>query len=94
MTYVELKQKDIGQLQGTEDLTKDEMEMLMDLDEEFMRRGNFQRVFPLASNVQFYEQFFEVKRYQNALVAAYLQTPQEIRDRLLHKHKRIYFSEV
>jgi len=55
MTFVELKQKEKGHLQGTEELTKDEMEMLMDLDEEFMRRGNFQRVFPLASNVQFYE---------------------------------------
>ena len=41
MSYVELKQKENGQLQGNEELTKDEMEMLMDLDEEFMRRGNF-----------------------------------------------------
>ena len=37
--------------------------MLMDLDEEFMRRGNFQRIFPLASNAAFYDQFFETKRY-------------------------------
>jgi hypothetical protein len=37
--------------------------MLMDLEEEFMRRGNFQRIFPLASNANFYEQFFEIKRY-------------------------------
>ena len=41
MSYVELKQKENNQLTGNEELTKDEMEMLMDLDEEFMRRGNF-----------------------------------------------------
>jgi len=54
--------------------------MLLDLEEEFSRRGNFQRVYPLASNCNFYEKFFEVKRYQNALVSAYLTAPQEIKD--------------
>ena len=48
--------------------------MLMDLDEEYLRKGNFERVFPLTSNAFYYEQFFEFKRYQNALVAAYLST--------------------
>ena len=94
MSYVELKNKENGQLTGTEELTKDEMEMLMDLDDEYMRRGNFERVFPLASNVQFYEQFFEEERYQNCLVGAYLQTPQEVRDKLLHLHKRVDISKV
>lgn len=61
MTLEELKYKD--KLNGKEDLTKDELDMLLDLEEEFSRRGNFQRVFPLASNVHFYEKFFEVKRY-------------------------------
>lgn len=41
MQYVELKAKENGMLDGSEELTKDEIEMLMDLDEEFMRRGNF-----------------------------------------------------
>ena len=39
MTYSELKQK--LNLTGTEQLTKDELEMIMDLEEEFMRRGQF-----------------------------------------------------
>ena len=82
-------------LDGTEKLTKDEMEMLMDLDEEFLRKGNFERVFPLTSNSMHYEPFFEYKRYQNVLVAAYLQTEQNIRDKLFSsKHRRVYFSEV
>jgi len=37
--------------------------MLMDLDEEFLRKGNFERIFPLVNNTAFYEQFFENKRY-------------------------------
>ena len=88
----ELRQKQ--RLDGTERLTKDEIEMLMDLDEEFMRRGNYQRIFPLASNASFYEQFFEVKRYQNGLCAAFLTSPQHIRDMLLAKHRRVYNSQV
>lgn len=59
-------------LTGKEHLSKDELEMLMDLDEEFMRRGNFKRIFPLSSNVAYYEPFFESRRYQNVLTMAYL----------------------
>lgn len=93
MTYSQVKDKE--HLDGTEKLTKDEMEMLMDLDEEFLRKGNFERVYPLANNVFHYEQFFEYKRYQNVLTAAYLGTDQKIRDKLFSsKHKRVYFSEV
>ena len=68
--------------------------MLMDLEEEFSRRGNFQRVYPLASNVKFYEKFFEVKRYQNLLVSAYLTAPEYVRNSLLRKYKRVYNTEV
>ena len=61
MTYAQVREKE--KLDGTEKLTKDEMEMLMDLDEEFLRKGNFERVFPLTSNSLHYEPFFEYKRY-------------------------------
>lgn len=81
-------------LTGEEHLTKDELEMLMDLEEEFTRRGNFQRVYPLASNVKFYEKFFEVKRYQNLLIGAYLTAPEYVRNSLLRKYKRVYNTEV
>lgn len=46
------------------------------------------------TNVQFYEKFFEVKRYQNSLVAAYLLAPEEVKNRILIDYKRIYTSEV
>ena len=61
MTYLQLKQ--LNKFTGNEALSKDESEMLMDLDDEFMRRGNFQRIFPLSSNAHYYENFFEFKRY-------------------------------
>jgi hypothetical protein len=92
MSYAAVKDKE--QLDGTEKLTKDELEMLMDLDEEFMRRGHFNRIFPSASLAFHYENFFEYKRYQNVLVAAYLNTDSRIKEKLLAKHKRVYFSDV
>jgi hypothetical protein len=50
-------------LTGNEVLTPDEIEMLLDLEDEESRMGNFERVFPLESNVQSFEKYFEVKRY-------------------------------
>jgi hypothetical protein len=52
-------------LSGTENLSADELSMIMDHEEEFSRKGNFSRVFPLGANVDYYEKFFEVKRYNN-----------------------------
>ena len=92
MNYAAVKEK--GELDGTEKLTKDELEMLMDLDEEFMRRGHFNRIFPSASLAFHYDNYFEFKRYQNVLVGAYLNTEPRIKEKLLAKHKRVYFSDV
>ena len=50
---------------GQENLTSDELNILMDHEDEFSRKGNFSRVFPLAANVDYYERFFEIKRYMN-----------------------------
>lgn len=64
MSCQQLEQK--GQFNGTEELTEDEMEMLMDLEDEYSRRGNFKRIYPLEGNINTYEQFFEENRYQNS----------------------------
>jgi hypothetical protein len=61
MTLEELKYKKT--LTGNEVLTADEIEMLLDLEDEASRMGNFERVFPLQSNVLSFEKYFEVKRY-------------------------------
>lgn len=62
----------INMLTGEENLTADELSVLMDHEDEFARKGNFSRVFPLAANVDYYEKFFEVKRYFNNLLWAYI----------------------
>jgi hypothetical protein len=70
MTMEEVEQ--IRVLSGDENLTADELNVLMDHEDEFARRGNFSRVFPLAANVDYYEKFFEVKRYFNMLLWSYI----------------------
>ena len=57
MTYDEVMQ--LGKFEGTERLSKDESELLMDLDDEFSRRGNFELIYPLSKNAMYYERFFE-----------------------------------
>ena len=57
MTLEELQ--DLRVLEGDEDLTSDEVNMIMDHEEEFSRKGNFSRVFPLAAKEDYYEKFFE-----------------------------------
>lgn len=66
----------------------------MDLDEEYMRRGHFTRIYPISNKAFFYEQFFEYKRYANCLISVYINTPDPVRDKVLAKHKRVYFSQV
>ncbi len=56
---------DIRALTGTEELSESEMATLLDHEEEFARKGSFSRIFPLAANVDYYERFFECKRYKN-----------------------------
>lgn len=50
-------------LTGNEKLSKDELDILMELEEEFHRKGNFERIYPQVNTMTFYEHFFEYKRY-------------------------------
>ena len=69
--------EDIPQvLVGSEELTFDEINLLADHEDEFSRKGNFSRIFPLAANVDYYEKFFETPRYHNRLLWAYLRSGQ------------------
>lgn len=74
-------------LNGSETLTLDEIEMLLDLEDEDNRKGNFVRAYP-NKHVS-YEHLFEVKRYQNHLVSAYLAASDTVQTQLTQKkHKR------
>jgi hypothetical protein len=70
MTLEEVQ--DLRVLTGQESLTADEINMLMEHEEEFSRKGNFSRAFPLAANVDYYEKFFEIQRYMNNLLWTYI----------------------
>ena len=93
MTLEELKYK--RQLTGGEQLTRDEVEMLMDLEEENHRKGNFERVYPELPLLEPFEKFFEAKRYQNHLVTAYMQAPEKVKAQLIQKlNRQVYKSTV
>jgi len=44
----------------------------MDTHDEYMRRGNMERVFPLADSVDYYLEFFQTLRYSNTVLAKWL----------------------
>lgn len=78
---------------GDEKLSRDEAELCLELDEEFSRRGNFERLFPLGINSQHYSQFFEHKRYANALLSTYVQTQESVREKLFApKIQKVHFN--
>ena len=55
-------------------LTEDELSMIIDFEEENLRLGNFDRIFPLQSNALHYSRFFEYQRPSNEFLARYLLT--------------------
>ena len=69
---------------GDELLSKDELNIILDYEDERNRLGQFDQIFPLPSTAAAYYGFMEVKRYQNALMCAWLSTPQAIRRKLIN----------
>ena len=55
-------------------LSKDELTVVLDLEEETARRGEFARIFPLRDTAAQYYGFMEERRYFNALYCAWLAT--------------------
>ena len=79
---------------GSESLTSDELTVLLDHEEEFSRKGNFSRVFPLAANVDYYEKFFEHKRYFNYLLWAYIRGGVSSQKIISKHYKRVSNANV
>ena len=59
---------------GDELLSKDELNLILDLEDESMRTGQFDRIFPMPTTSHRYYGFFEDKRYENALYCAWMST--------------------
>ena len=63
--------------------TKDEFNSILDLEDESVRMGQFDRIYPLPSTCSDYYSYMEIKRYQNALYCAWLNTPSSSRDKII-----------
>ena len=46
------------------------------------RKGNFERIFPLRHNIEFYRPFFEFNRYNNHVLWKYLKSDSDFIDKL------------
>jgi len=53
-------------------LSEDDLSVIIEYEEEQQRLGNFERIFPLYSNANYYRQFFEHLRPSNELLVKYL----------------------
>lgn len=55
------------------DVSKHEdYEVLSEFLEQESRKGNYNRIFPLKENIEYYAQFFEYERYNNELIWEYI----------------------
>ncbi|CDW86808.1 tubulin-tyrosine ligase family protein [Stylonychia lemnae] len=53
-------------------LCEDELQIIVDYEEEQLRKGNFDLIFPLPLNVPYYSQFFEFPRTGNETLWKYI----------------------
>lgn len=77
-------------------LTPDDLRMLIESEDEFNRRGHFQRVFP-SNNTKKYLKFFETTRYYNLLLAEWISKYRNNRDKAIsilnhYCKKKIHFQ--
>ena len=71
--------------EGIELLSKDELNVILDLEDETDRQGQFTLIYPKASTAASYYGFMLEPRYQNALYCAWLSTSAKNKKALLKK---------
>lgn len=79
---------------GHEVLTKDELSLIMDLEDEKVRATNFDIIFPRPSTCSHYYSYMEIRRYQNALYCAWYSTPKKIRFKLLSEMQNYHSANL
>ena len=72
----------------------DEINTFVEYEEEFTRKGQFSRVFPLEANVDYYEKFFEEKRYWNLALWSYLRGGKNTKQIISKHYKRVYKNYI
>lgn len=63
-------------------LAPEDWQMLFESVEELDRQGNFERIFPLRNNIDYYKPFFEFNRYNNQVLWKYIKSDQNFIDKL------------
>jgi tubulin polyglutamylase TTLL4 len=67
--------RSVNQLQDTDvsDFGVDEWSLIVATYDEFMRKGNFEVLYPRPENVDTYSKYFSAQRYRNVTLAKWLQ---------------------
>jgi tubulin polyglutamylase TTLL4 len=60
----------------TDVITPDDIRILIETEDEYARRGNFQRILP-SPNSKNYMKYFETPRYHNILLSKWTEKYQE-----------------
>ncbi len=63
-------------------LSPEDWQMLFETCEEGDRCGNYERIFPLKSNVDLYKNLFEFNRYNNNVIWKYIKSESDFLERL------------
>jgi hypothetical protein len=79
---------------GNELLSKDELALIMDLEDEKVRANNFEMIYPRPSTCAHYYSYMEIKRYQNALYCAWYCTSKKVRAKLLSQVQAYHSNEI
>lgn len=66
-------------------LSSDDWNVLFETDEEYYRRGAYERIFPLKENVDIYSSYFENQRYNNLIVWRWLKCETNFLEKICKK---------
>jgi len=77
---------DLNENNCLEKLTPEDWNVLIETDEEFYRKGHFQRIFPPSKDrIDHYLKFFEYERYNNVIIKAWVKGSTNVLEKILKK---------
>ena len=72
-------------------LGSEDWNILIESDEEYFRRGHFDRIFPTKKNIDIYSKFFEYNRWNNIILWKLIKSPVNFIEKIV---KKIYNTPV
>ena len=77
--------QDLNASNCVEKLSAEDWNILFEFDEEFHRKGDFERIFPNTNNVEKYQKYFPSTRYNNLLVSKWLTSKENFLEKICKK---------